>query len=167
MSLLPTAGHAETEKPVIVIVPASFSPLSLYTKVVEGLDREGYSAVLIQLPSVGTRASLPGATMTEDAEYIKNVTTELADRGENVVLVMHSYGGICGTESTKGVTDVERRQAQKKGGITGLLYISSPVPALGGSIATQMGGNMPGFITVDVSRSSYTGRVELTWLTLY
>lgn len=145
-----TISKSETEKPVIVIVPASFSPPSLYNEVVGALDRYGYMTIVIDLPSVGSRAPLPGATMTEDANYIRSITTELAEEGKDIVMVMHSYGGICGTESTKGVAKLERAQSQKEYGIVRLLYISSPVPGVGGSIATQMSGNMPEFITVDV-----------------
>ncbi|OQV11041.1 hypothetical protein CLAIMM_14946, partial [Cladophialophora immunda] len=144
-------SQPETNKPVIVIVPASFSPPSLYSGVVEELDSHGYDTVVIHLPSVGSRSPLPAATMAEDAGYITSLTTKLADEGKEIVLVMHSYGGICGTESTKGVSKAERAQSQLRGGVVRLFYISSPVPRVGDSIATQMGDNMPEFITIDVS----------------
>lgn len=92
--------------------------------------------------------------MTDDADYIRSITTELAEEGKDIVLVMHSYGGVCGTESVKGVAKVERAQCRKNGGIIHLMYISSPVPSVGGSIATQMGDNMPDFITIYVSACS-------------
>ncbi|OAL30625.1 hypothetical protein AYO22_01477 [Fonsecaea multimorphosa] len=150
---MPGTNKPETNKPVIVIVPASFSPPSLYSEVVVALGSYGYETVVIHLPSVGNRSPLPASTMADDAAYIKSLTTKLADEGKEIILVMHSYGGICGTESTKGVTMAERAQSQLKGGIVRLFYISSPVPSLGGSITTQMGDKMPEFITIDVSIS--------------
>jgi hypothetical protein len=90
--------------------------------------------------------------MAEDADHIRSFTSKLADDGKDIVMVMHSYGGICGTESAHGVVKSERLQARKKDGITGLLYVSSPIPRVGGSVATQMGDDMPGFFKVDVGK---------------
>ncbi|KAK6362468.1 hypothetical protein LTS17_012832 [Exophiala oligosperma] len=146
-----TLEDRKIEKPVIVIVPASFSPPSLYRDVVERLGDTGFKTIVIDLPSIGSRAPLAGATMTDDVNCIRSITNELVDDGKDIILVMHSYGGICGTESTKGVSKVEREKLRKEGGIIRLLYISSPVPEVGGSIASQMGANMPDFITVEVS----------------
>ncbi|KAJ5556624.1 hypothetical protein N7513_001823 [Penicillium frequentans] len=84
--------------------------------------------------------------MKEDAEHIKLVTTKLADDGHEIILMMHSYGGICGTESTKGVSKAERQAIERPGGIIYLLYVSSPVPEVGGSILTMIGQNMLNFI---------------------
>ncbi|KIW15627.1 hypothetical protein PV08_05675 [Exophiala spinifera] len=138
-----------SSNPVIVVVPASFSPPSLYTGLVEALGRHGYETIVIDLPSVGNRRRFSAATMAEDADHIKSLTSKLADEDKEIILVMHSYGGICGTESSKGVTKAERVLSQAKGGIIRLFYISSPVPGVGGSIATQMGENMPEFIKID------------------
>jgi hypothetical protein len=88
--------------------------------------------------------------MSDDADYINALTTNLAEKGKDIVLVMHSYGGICGTESVRGITKAERAISGKKGGIIRLFYISSPVPGVGGSIGMLMGGNMPEFVTVKV-----------------
>ncbi|OAL34892.1 hypothetical protein AYO20_05853 [Fonsecaea nubica] len=144
-----TANKPETTKPVIVVVPASFSPPSLYSELAGALNSHGYETVVIDLHSVGDRSPLPAATMADDAEYIRSLATKVADQGKEIVLVMHSYGGICGTESIKGVTKAERTLSQMKGGIVRLFYISSPVPGVGGSIATQMSDNMPEFIRVE------------------
>ncbi|KGO77893.1 hypothetical protein PITC_060740 [Penicillium italicum] len=130
----------------VVIVPASFAPSSLYSDFVQCLSECGLSATTVDLPSVGNRDPLPAASMMEDAEQIKMVTTKLADNGHEIILLMHSYGGVCGTESTAGVSKAERQALKKPGGIVHLVYISSPVPEIGGSVATMMGDNMPHFM---------------------
>ncbi|CVK94226.1 uncharacterized protein FMAN_03416 [Fusarium mangiferae] len=135
--------------PHVVIVPASFAPPSLYSKLVQSLAQYALDTIVIDLPSVGFRSTLPAASMEEDAEHINTVTTKLADEGHEIILVMHSYGGICGTESTAGVSTKERQAAGKQGGIVHLVYISSPVPEIGGSVKTMMGDNMPHFMKLE------------------
>ncbi|CCT64801.1 uncharacterized protein FFUJ_03945 [Fusarium fujikuroi IMI 58289] len=135
--------------PHVVIVPASFAPPSLYSKLVQSLAQYALETTVVDLPSVGFRDTLPAASMEEDAGYIETVTTKLADEGYEIILVMHSYGGICGTESTAGASKKEREAAGKQGGIVQLVYISSPVPKIGGSVKTMMGDNMPHFMTAE------------------
>lgn len=94
------------------------------------------------LTFVGNRDPFPAASMLKDAEHIKMVTTKLADDGYEIILVMHSYGGVCGIESTVGVSKAESKAIGKPGGVIHLVYISSPVPEIGGSIMTMMGKNM-------------------------
>ncbi|KAJ5783761.1 uncharacterized protein N7518_009438 [Penicillium psychrosexuale] len=129
----------QNQKAHVVIVPASFTPSSLYREFVQCLSEHGLNAPTVDLPSVGKRDLLPAASMMEDAEHIKTVTTKLADDGYEIILVMHSYGGVCGTESTAGVSKAERQAIVKPGGIIHLVYISSPVPGIGGSTMTMMG----------------------------
>ncbi|KAG5762081.1 hypothetical protein H9Q69_009571 [Fusarium xylarioides] len=139
--------------PHVVIVPASFAPPSLYSKLVQSLSQYALETTVIGLPSVGFRDTLPAASMEEDAEHIKTVTTKLADEGHDIILAMHSYGGICGTESTAGLPRTERQVAGKPGGIVHLIYISSPVPEIGGSVKTMMGDNMPCFMKLEVRKT--------------
>ncbi|KAF5984391.1 hypothetical protein FCOIX_2649 [Fusarium coicis] len=135
--------------PHVVIVPASFAPPSLYSKLVQSLAQYELQTTVIDLPSVGFRDALPAASMEEDAEHIKTVTTKLADEGHETILVMHSYGGICGTESTAHVSMAERQVYGNPRGIVHLIYISSPVPEIGGSVKTMMGDNMPYFMKLE------------------
>ncbi|KAF5580400.1 short-chain dehydrogenase reductase SDR [Fusarium pseudoanthophilum] len=135
--------------PHVVIVPASFAPPSLYSKLVRSLSQYALETTVIDLPSVGFRDTVSAASMEEDAGHIRKVTTKLADDGHEIILVMHSYGGICGTESTAGVSRTERQVSGKPGGIVRLVYISSPVPEIGGSVKTMMGDNMPHFMKLE------------------
>ncbi|KAF4341806.1 hypothetical protein FBEOM_4263 [Fusarium beomiforme] len=137
----------EKPKSHVFIVPASFAPASLYSDLIQGLKKYGLNTTVIDLPSVGYRdLLLPAASMEQDAKHIRKFTTKLADDGYEIILVMHSYGGICGTESTAGVSKSERQASGKPGGIVHLVYISSPVPEVGGSVQTMMGDNMPHFM---------------------
>jgi pimeloyl-ACP methyl ester carboxylesterase len=140
-------------KPAIVIVPGSFSPASFYADVVDALGSYGYEVIVETLLS-SARSPLRGekaATMQEDADLFHDIVERLADQGKDVVLVTHSYGGIVGTECSKGLSKEERKALGKTGGISRFVYVTSVVPTPGNSLKDLMGDLLPPFLTVEVS----------------
>jgi pimeloyl-ACP methyl ester carboxylesterase len=138
-------------KPTIVIVPGSFSPASFYADLVDVLRSQGYDAMAETLQS-SARSPLrqeKAATMEEDAEQFHAIAEKLADQGKDVVLVTHSYGGIPGTECSKGLSKKERKAAGKSGGISQIIYVTSLVPTPGHSLRDLMGDLVPAFINVE------------------
>ena len=152
MTVTTMNGHGE--RPAILIVPGSFSPRHLYAGIIIHLESHGYETVFAQYPSIGRRDPLPPATMAEDATYVSRIAGKLADAGKSIVMVTHSYGGIVGSESTKGLGKSEREAASKPGGITRLLYITSLVPRMGESLTDIMGSEVASFIRMEVSPTS-------------
>ncbi|CEN60425.1 hypothetical protein ASPCAL02865 [Aspergillus calidoustus] len=63
--------------------------------------------------------------MNDDATATRAVTTKLADEGHQVVLVMHSYGGIPGTESAEELGCEFCQNAGKPGGSIALVYLAA------------------------------------------
>ena len=90
-----------TQKPTIVVVPGSLSPPYFYNTFVSQLTAHKCDIVVADLPSVGGKTT---ATMTDNAQVIQAVTSKVADEGKDIVLIMHSYGGVPGTESAHDVT---------------------------------------------------------------
>jgi pimeloyl-ACP methyl ester carboxylesterase len=130
-----------TKNTAFVLVPGSFSPATYYEKVTPYLEADGYEALAVSLPSCNAddkRNERP-ATMLDDAAAISNVVSKLADKGKNVVVAMHSYGGFPGTESSKGLSKAERQQQSKEGGIVALVYLAAWLPTEGMS-TYQMSG---------------------------
>lgn len=114
------------DKPTIVLVPSSFCPSALlWDKVIDKLHSAGYDAIAVELQSVSPPSTAPGKTMSDDAAHIHGVVERLADEGKAVVLAMHSYGGIPGTQSVKGLSRKERQQQGKKGGVARLVYVAA------------------------------------------
>ena len=66
---------------------------------------------MADLPSVGGKTA---ATMTNDVQAIQAMASKVADEGKDIILRMHSYGGVPGTESTHGVRKKEREASSKK-----------------------------------------------------
>ena len=139
-----------TQKPTIVIVPGSFSTPEFYETFVSYLSGHNYEVQVISLPSVGGKTA---TTMTDDAAAIQAVTTKLADEGKDIVVVMHSYGGIPGTESAHGLGKKEREASGKKAGIVALVYVAALLVKPGMSLGSTTGeaAGMPDYVKVDVS----------------
>jgi hypothetical protein len=123
--------NGTSSKPTILLVPGACSPLPLYTPLIEHLQKYGYEVVFAQYPSIGRRDPLPPATMADDAAFVNNIGQKLASAGKSIMMVTHSYGGIVGTESTKGLSRKEREASGNPGGIDQILYVTSLVPRIG------------------------------------
>lgn len=139
-----------TAKPAFVIVPGSFSPASFYDDLVAALRENGYETLIETLPSSARAPPDPPATMEEDAALFHGIVEKLADQGKDVVIVTHSYGGVPGTECSKGLSKAERKEAGKPGGIARFVYVTSVVPPPGISSGDLMGDHLPSFLQVEV-----------------
>lgn len=103
--------------PTIVFIPGAGPTCEYYKHVISILSAKGFPTATVDLPSVGGISP-----MADDAAAIQKVTSELASDGQEIILVMHSYGGIPGTESAKGLARKIRQTEGKPGGIIGLVY---------------------------------------------
>lgn len=139
-------------KPTIVIIPGSFSVPSQYEKSAEVLRSYGFETIVGPLQTADRRDPLPAATMQDDAAYFREVITQLADQGKDIVLLPHSYGGIVANESAKGLLKSDRLANGKPGGIVRIVFVSAVVPPEGSSTADLTGDlSLDEFVTVDVS----------------
>ncbi|TVY22022.1 hypothetical protein LARI1_G000089, partial [Lachnellula arida] len=115
---------AETmSKPIFLCIPgASHSP-RVYEPLKAALLCYGYTVVPLGLPSVG--GNPPTYDFTEDVAVIRNMATHLVESGNDVIVVMHSYGGLPGGEALQGLGKREREQRGLRGGVIRLVFIMS------------------------------------------
>ena len=111
-----------TTKPTVIIIPGAwhfgtkhFKPLTTR------LEAAGYNVVPLDLPSIGDDPPLTG--WKDDITHVASSIEEAADRGEDVVLVMHSRGGHVGCDAAQGLSKTDREAAGKKGGIVRLVFL--------------------------------------------
>ncbi|KAL6242931.1 hypothetical protein RBB50_010031 [Rhinocladiella similis] len=143
----PNAGAGPA--PTIVIIPGSFSPAYFYTKIVDQLRENGFEAAAYDLPTASRTPPQPAATLADDAAFFHDIAQKIADQGKDVVFVTHSYGGVVGTEASKGLTKAERKAVGKEGGLVRLVYLTSVVPPVGKSLADIMGDLVPTYLKVE------------------
>jgi pimeloyl-ACP methyl ester carboxylesterase len=121
-------------RPTIVWVSGSFSPASFYADVADGVRAKGYDFVVDTLPSSARAPPEKPATLSEDAIHFRNIVEDLCDQGKDVVLAMHSYGGVVGSECSQGLSKAERTALGKLGGIAHLIFVTCIVPDVGASL---------------------------------
>lgn len=95
----------------MVIIPGASAVPKFPQTVVNAVTSHGIDITALHIPSVGLEVGdRPGEppTMYDDAAFIANHVTSLADSGKDVILVTHSYGGTLGTESVRGLSKQER-----------------------------------------------------------
>jgi pimeloyl-ACP methyl ester carboxylesterase len=110
-------------RPVFVCVPGASHSHLIYEPLRTALAYYGYNAYPLALPSVG--GNPPTYDFTEDVRAIRNICAELADSGQEVILVMHAYGGLPGGEALWGLGRAERAQRGLRGGVVRLVFIMS------------------------------------------
>lgn len=112
--------------PTIVLIAGSFCPSALlWDAVIDKLYNADYDTLAIELPTVSPPSTAPAKTMVDDATHIHGIIEALADEGKDVLVVMHSYGGIPGTQAVKSLTRKERQAQGRDGGVMGMVYVSS------------------------------------------
>lgn len=137
-------------KPTIVLVHGAWHTIDCWSLVTTQLKEYGYSFQAIQLPSAGGDLA---TTAEDDAAHIRKTTYELSAAGKDVILVLHSYGGIPGTQSANGLLKKDREVEKKSGGIISIVYVTAFLLPLGASLGSFL-GDMPPWIIFEVSSRS-------------
>lgn len=128
-------------KPTFVLVPGMWHRPGCFHKLKNHLSKGGFPSVAIDMPSsrIGSNASI--VSREPDIEAIASTIRAIIDRGEDVVVVMHSFGGISGSEAAGRVLEEEalkgREEGEEGGRILRLVYVAAfladkddPVPVI-------------------------------------
>ena len=105
------------------------------------LESAGYETHTVSLPSVS--ATNIQEDFTADVITIASAITALVDKGRDVAIIMHSYGGIPGSAAVKGLTKSGRQRQGKQGGVSHLVYCAAFMPDEGVSLADAAGASQP------------------------
>lgn len=149
------------EKPTIVLLHGAWHGPSSWDAVASQLNEYQYPFETVRLLSSGGE---PSTSVAEDAVHIQKLTSQLADAGKDIILVMHSYAGIPGTESAKGLLKKDRQADGKLGGIVSLVYITAFVIPPGTSLVSYFGVT-PSWFVFDVSDPPrrFCAKIGLQW----
>lgn len=113
----------------IIIVQGSFQTPLVYKKLSDGLEARGFSTSHPELPSCSNTENLefPSKTLSDDTEAVRKVVKHLVeDENKAVVIVMHSYGGLVGSNAIgEDLYISHRRSAGLAGGVLHLFYVAA------------------------------------------
>lgn len=142
-------------KPTILVLPGAWLNPSTYDAFISRLKHLSFPTAYASYPSLD-----PSNPATADAANDTVAVLEgsllplIADEGKDVVIVMHSYGGVPGSSAARGLSKAQRSQEGKSGGVVGLIHISGFVLPGGASVADGQGGKLPGWVKENEVRCS-------------
>lgn len=137
-------------KPTIIFVPGAWIPKISYGSFLHALEKEGFPVHYASYPSFDPVDSL-NASCQRDAEVIRDdvIKPLVEDRGQDVVVLMHSYASMPGSAAASGLSKAERVRNGQAGGVLGLICIGAFLVPQGLSCAGLQGGNLPDWILLD------------------
>lgn len=122
-------------KPTFVFIHGIFHTASCYDSLITFLEPVGYECVAITNPSVGCNPVVHD--FTEDVKFIRNIVQGLAEEGKEIIVVMHSYGGMCGGQALERLGREYRELKGLEGGVVKLVYVMALMFVEGTQPATR------------------------------
>ena len=120
-------------KPTILLVGGAWHTADYLKPLATALEAADYPTIALALPSVG--ASPPKLDFGADVALIRSTASELAADEKHIVAVMHSFGGIVGTEGLQGLGQASMKGT---GAVLGLVYIAAMLPKKGDSFQAHL-----------------------------
>ncbi|KAM3065245.1 hypothetical protein ACMFMG_004367 [Clarireedia jacksonii] len=147
------------ENAIIVLVQGSFQTPSVYQPLGQRIRSLGYSIVHPSLPSCTNvdDPSFPSTTLIDDALAIRlELIRQVEYEHRLVVVVMHSYGGLVGSEAVpKELTYADRKARGLSGGVVHLFYFSAFILPAGKSVLEVFGESPNNDVKTKLTRAAY------------
>ncbi|KAI1389602.1 alpha/beta-hydrolase [Hypoxylon trugodes] len=126
-------------QPAIVLVPGAWTPPAAYAKLANALKARSFTVETPALPS-NNGARPPNSSHEDDVAAVRKVIKSFVDDGKEVIVYMHSYGAVVGTNAVEGLTKKDREAQGLSGGVVYLFYLCGYLLAKGQSIWTVIEG---------------------------
>ncbi|ORY19061.1 catalytic protein [Clohesyomyces aquaticus] len=129
----------------VIIVQGSFQIPLVYEALSTGLQARGISTFHPELPSLDVAAGsdLASKSLEDDTNAVKSLIEKLVqDEGKKVFVVMHSYGGLVGSNAIpEELSYYVRKSKGFSGGVVHLFYAAAFVLDKGLSVQGAFGEN--------------------------
>jgi hypothetical protein len=127
----------------IVIVQGSFHIPLAYRTLTESLQHRGFDTFQPELPSCSNVGDddFPSKTLHDDSMVVQSLIERLVkNENKRVFVVMHSYGGLVGSNAiSEDLSFKDRKAAGLPGGVFHLFYIAAFLLDMGQSVLGTFG----------------------------
>lgn len=142
--------------PIYVFVPGAWHTSDTFDGIRALLSKRGHDSEAIALPSVGA-AEPTKFGLHADSAHTNGVLRALADQGRQIIVVMHSYGGMVGAGAVEGLGYEQRSKAGQLGGVIMMVWLAAFVTPKGKSVIDMLGGNWLPWMLLSVCISRCSG----------
>ncbi|CAF9935010.1 MAG: hypothetical protein ALECFALPRED_006212 [Alectoria fallacina] len=147
----------DATKPTILFIPGAWFHPSTYDSFISHLQKLSFPTVYASYPSLDPSHPATADAANDTETVLKGSLLPLIENeGKDVVVVMHSYGGLPGSSAARGLSKAQRSGEGKKGGVVGLIHISGFVLPGGASVADGQGGELPAWVKQNEPSSGLT-----------
>lgn len=140
------------EKPTFVFSLGAWNPPAFFDAVRDRLKTLDYPSECPAHPSVG--AEPPSLTLEDDVASLRGLLTALADKGKDIIVVAHSYGGIVASGASEGLLKHVRAESGNPGGIVKIIYLTAFALDKGQSLLGMLEGVYLPWMKVEVCLSN-------------
>lgn len=109
------------KKITFILIAGAWHTGEIFSDMVQRLKEHGHDAVSIEKPS-STRRSSPYAMFEDDNAVVVNEISKACTAGNDVIMVMHSAGGMVGCTACKGF---EKPSGPDHGSVIGLVFLTA------------------------------------------
>ena len=128
----------------IVFVPGMWHQASTFDAV-RALIPKKYDTISETLPCVAAD-DYSKVGLLDDIEFVRQkLLMPSINRGNDVVVVMHSFGGLPGSAAVEGLLKDERQKQGQAGGVIGLIYMTALMVPEGKNNANFWEEMVPGY----------------------
>lgn len=158
-----TNKFVQPAPPTVLIVHGSWHTPSHYHPLIHALTAKGFPTICPPHPSCSNELPLT-ASLVEDVANIRAIALDLISHGHSIIAIMHSYGGVVGTEALAGLSSHSRAAKGDTGGVTALIYMTSFLIPIGASLDTPFGNRPPPIV---LEGEDGMRRMDDPWLRFY
>lgn len=116
--------------PTVLYVPGFWEGSAPFSHVASLLEAQGCPTEIATLPSTGT-VSPGNPSMKDDIAAIRSPVTNLVEKGQYVVLVLHSAGAFLGSNAIEGLSLKARQEKPLRGGVSKIVFLAGAVSPVG------------------------------------
>ncbi|KAH6951474.1 hypothetical protein HG530_013709 [Fusarium avenaceum] len=134
-----------TGNPSLVFVPGEWHTPEYWGKVISAMESHNYRCTPVTLPT--TQSTSTSVNFSHDVKAVKDAIAAETAQGFDVVVAVHSCGGMVGCSAIKGFTQQSSDKASaadtKTGRVIGLFMVATGFVYVGMSFLEAFGGKPP------------------------
>lgn len=109
-------------KPTLIFVHGAWHRADCFAQTITALEQEGYHCIAPQLQSSGTPE--PVTSLESTVSQVQDIIVAESTKGNDVIMVNHSFGGVVGCSAVKGFTAKDSSKlGSAKGKVVGIIQI--------------------------------------------